>query len=84
MTKQELKELRKAIKSVCRPEHTLYIEGKAFKCEWKENHFVWHYPSGLWTSNLSAREVLRYIGNGEYITYFCYDYVSDGESEESA
>ena len=74
MTSKELKELRKAIKNVSRPEHSLYIEGDSFKCEFKNCEFIWTAPSGN-KYILDVQSVLRYINHGEYVKYFSYDYV---------
>lgn len=75
MSSGELKELRKAIRSVSKPEHTLYIEGENFKCEWKNGAFQWTVPSGT-IYELEMTEVLRFINHGEYVKYFSYDYVA--------
>ena len=75
MTSEELKELRKAIRSVNKPEHALYIEGDNFKCKWVNGAFLWTAPSGT-TYKLKRREVLKYINHGEYVKYFSYDYVA--------
>ena len=73
MTSEELKELRKAIKSVSHPEHSLYIEGDSFKCEYKNGEFEWTAPSGK-KYVLDVQSVLRYINHGENVRYFSYDY----------
>lgn len=75
MSSQELKELRKAIKSISKSEHSLYIEGDNFKCEWKNGSFQWTAPSGT-TYELEMTEVLHYINHGEHVQYFSYDYVA--------
>lgn len=75
MSSAELKELRKAIRSVSKPEHSLYIEGENFKCEWKDGSFLWTAPSGT-NYELEMKEVLRYINHGEKVKYFSYDYVA--------
>ena len=75
MSNKELKELREAIRSVCKPEHSLYIEGENFKCEWKNNGFQWTAPSGSKYA-LGMSEVLHYINRGEHVKYFSYDFVA--------
>ncbi len=75
MTSKELHELKKAIKSVCKPDHSLYIEGRQFTCTWKDNHFEWTAPSGT-AYNMTRKEVLDTILDGKYVEYFSYDYVS--------
>lgn len=80
---KEVKELKDAVKNVNRPEHSLYFEGKAFKCAWREDHYEWTAPSGT-VYRMTAKEVIKNIGHGGAINYFSYDFVSDGESEESA
>ena len=74
MTHDELKELRKAIKSVSKPEHSLHIEGDSFMCEFKNGEFVWTAPSGE-KYILNIQSVLRYINHGEHVKYYSYDYV---------
>lgn len=81
MDKKELKELRTAIKSVCRPTHTLRIDGNSFYCVWRNDHFIWTAPSGE-KCKVDAKTVLKWIGAGEYITDYCFDYVDNGEMEE--
>jgi hypothetical protein len=81
MTRKELQQLRKAVRSVTRPEHMLYFEGKWFSCRWVNDHFEWKAPSGT-VYNLDARETLQYIGNGERIKYFSYDYNDNENAEE--
>lgn len=73
MTSEELKELRRAIKNVRKPEDSLYIEGDAFNCVFKNGEFVWTAPSGT-KYILDVQSVLRYINHGEHVKYFSYNY----------
>ena len=75
MTKEELKELHDAINRVHKPKHLLYIEGDNFKCKYKNGKFIWTV-SACEEYVLDAESVLHYIGNGEHVKYFSYDYVS--------
>jgi hypothetical protein len=81
MTRKELQQLRKAVRSVTRPEHMLYFEGNNFSCRWANGCFEWKAPSGT-MYNLDARETLKYIGDGEGILYFSYDYNDNENTEE--
>ena len=80
MTKTELKKLKIAIKSTETENDTLYIEGKDFSCRWDGNNFKWTAPSGS-IITMSAKEVVKYVANGDYITSYCFSY-GDSDADE--
>ena len=73
ITKQQLKAIKKAVKSVRDKSDTFYISGKSFTCWWNGKTFLWTAPSGE-TYNCTAAEVLKFIGDGKYIKSCDYKY----------
>ena len=76
MYKKELNKIKKAIRSMKNENHTFYIEGKDFSCRWNGKSFEWKAPSGT-VYDCNAKEIISYIGNGEYIKTYCCDYVAE-------
>ena len=73
MTNQQLRMIKKAVKSVRDKSDIFYISGESFTCRWNGKTFLWTAPSGE-TYNCTAAEVLKYIGDGKYITNCDYRY----------
>lgn len=76
MDKKELQKIRKVIKSMKNENHTLFIEGENFSCIWNGESFTW-YVNGRTYENCTVKEILSWLGNGEYIKHYCYNYVAD-------
>lgn len=76
MDKKELHELKKAIRSMCKPDHSLHIEGDAFACDWIKSYFLWRAPSGE-NYIMTANQVIRAVSSGKYVKYYSYDYVAE-------
>lgn len=73
MDKKELRELRQAIMSMCKPEHDLYIECYGASVRWNGSAFSWTAPSGT-SYKLNASQVIQYIGDGMFVKYYSYDF----------
>ena len=72
MDKKSLTKLKKAVKNMETENDTFFIEGDLFSCRWNGNSFDWIINNHLY--NCTAKEVLSFIGNGDFITNYCYDY----------
>ena len=55
--------------------HTLFIEGENFSCIWNGKSFTW-YVNGRTYENCTVKEIISWIGNGEYIKNYFYRYVA--------
>ena len=76
MTRAQIQKIRKAIKSIKSANDTFYVEGENFSCRWNGFAFDWVVLGRLY-KNCTRKEVLSWIGNGEHITNYCYDYGND-------
>lgn len=77
MNRKELSKLKKAIKGCKNKNDTLYIKGDEFLCRWNGLLFVWTVnicDGEKRDFNCNAKEVIQFIGDGNYITDYCYDY----------
>ena len=75
MDKKELQKIRKVIKSMKNENHTLFIEGENFSSIWNGKSFTW-YVNGRTYENCTVKEIISWIGNGEYIKNYFYRYVA--------
>ena len=73
MDRKELSKIRKAVRSMKSENDTLYIDGKYFSCRWNGKTFTWK-TNGRTYENCTAKEIISWIADGEYITCYCYDY----------
>lgn len=76
MNRTELNKIIKAIKNMKNENHIFFIEGKVFSCRWNGKSFDWKI-NGRTYENCTKDEVINWIGNGEFITNYCYDYVTE-------
>ena len=73
MEKKTLAKIRKAVKNVKTVNDTFTVEGELFSCRWNGHSFTWKVDNRVY-NNCTVKEVLSFIGNGDYITNYCFDY----------
>ena len=76
MNRKELNEIRKAARNMKNENHTFYVEGEKFSCSWNGKSFTWK-ANGRTYENCTAKEVISWIADGEYIKSYCYAYVAE-------
>lgn len=73
MEKTKLAKIKKAVRNVKSENDTFMIEGENFSCHWNGHSFIW-IVDGRKYENCTIKEVISFIGDGQHITNYCYDY----------
>ena len=73
MDKKDVAKLKRAARNMKNGNDTFYIKGERFSCRWTGHSFSW-IVNGRTYENISVKEVVEWIADGEYIEDYCYDY----------
>lgn len=73
LSKKEVKEIKKAVRNIKEGNDTFYIKGEKFFCRWNGKCFSWTV-NGRTYEKCTAKEIITWIADGEYIQDYCYDY----------